>query len=69
MLNKCCTTVTAVMEMLDAYEHCNGGGDRGNGYWWLVWLSSVLVSVLHKDLVMERPPKTYSVALSYMALT
>jgi hypothetical protein len=56
------------MEMLDAYEHHDDGGDRGSGYWWLAWLPRVLVSPLRKDLVMERPPGTYSAAPSYMIL-
>ena len=56
------------MAMLDAYEHCDDGGDRGSGYCWLVRLPSVPVSTLRKDLVMEGPPRTYSAALCYMAL-
>ena len=34
----------------------------------VVRLPGVPISALHKDLVMERPPGTYSVAPSYMAL-
>ena len=33
--------VTAVMEILDACEHCDGNSDRGNRYWWLAWLPGV----------------------------
>jgi len=54
--------------MLDACEHRDNGCDRRSGYWWLAWLLGVRVSALRKDLVMERPPGTYSVAPSYMAL-
>jgi len=32
MLNTCWIMVNAVMDMLDAYEHRDGGGDRGSGY-------------------------------------
>jgi len=56
------------MEKLDACEHRDGGGDRGSEYCWLVWLPGVPVSALRKDLVMERPPGTYSASPSYMAL-
>jgi len=52
------------MVMLDAYEHRDDGGDRGSGYCWLVRLPGVAISTLCKDLVMERPPGTYSAALS-----
>ena len=58
--------VTAVMEILDACEHCDGNSDRGNRYWWLAWLPGVPIFALRKDLVM--PPRTYRVAPSYMAL-
>jgi len=60
--------VTAVVEMLDACKHCDVGGDRGSGYWWLAWLPGIPVSAICKDLVMERPPRTYSAAPSYIAL-
>jgi len=56
------------MAMLDAYEHRVDGGDRGSGYCWLARLPGVSVSSLHKELVMERPPRTYSAAPSFMAL-
>jgi hypothetical protein len=60
--------VTAVKAMMDAYEHRDGGGDRGSGYRWWSGLPGVPVSALRKDLVRERPPGTYSAAPSYMAL-
>jgi hypothetical protein len=47
--------VIVVMEMLDACERRDDGGDRGSGYWWLAWLPGVPVSALCEDLVMERP--------------
>jgi hypothetical protein len=64
----CWTLVIAVIEMLDACEHHDGGGDRGSRYWWLAWLSGVPISALRKDLVMERPSGTYNAAPSYIAL-
>jgi len=60
--------VIVVMEMLDACERRDDGGDRGSGYWWLAWLPGVPVSALCEDLVMERPPGTYSATPIYMAL-
>ena len=42
--------------------------ERGNEYWSLARFLGVLVAALQKDLVMERPPKTYSATPSYMAL-
>ena len=34
MLNCAESLVTAVMAMLDAYEHRDDGGDRGSRYYW-----------------------------------
>ena len=47
--------VTAVMAMLDAYEHRVDGGDRGSGYRWWSGLPGVPVSALRKDLVRSGP--------------
>ena len=59
--------VTAVMDMLDACEHHDGGCDRGAGI--SGWPSCrTYPSALHKDLVIERPPRTYIATPSYMAL-
>jgi len=43
-------------------------GGAGTIGCWLARLPGVPVSALRKDLVMERPPGTYSAAPSYMAL-